>query len=222
MESATVPQAERGNEEPPEEFPDALSVPFLHGPRRGRNPAARCYEEESMNDRSAARRGLVIVGALAMLALSAGTAGARSANGAVREPVGNTPGDLDSSICGFPIRVEVVADREYVIHASTLDDGTVVLRFTGTLVERFTNTDSGTSVTENVGGPATLTLYPDGSVNFDGQGLAWFYFDATGRAATGEPGLVFTAGRAIDHFGPGVVETFALSGSQVDGCALLA
>jgi hypothetical protein len=167
-------------------------------------------------------RGVTAAGVMVVVLASAGVTSAHSDNAAVREPVGNTPGDLDSSICGFPIHVEVVSDREYVIHSSTLADGTQILRFTGLLVERFTNMDTGKSVTENVGGPVTLTLDPDGGVLFDGQGLAWFFFDAVGRAATGEPGLVFTAGHAIDHFGPDIEETFTLSGSQVDGCQLLA
>lgn len=168
------------------------------------------------------RRGIVAAGVMALALASTGVASARSGNAAVREPVGNTPADLDSSICGFPIHVGVVSDKEYVIHSATLADGTLALRFTGILVESFTNTDTGKSVTVNVGGPVTLTIDPEGVVLFDGQGLAWFYFDATGRAATGEPGLVFTAGHAVDHFGPGIEETFSLSGSQVDGCALLA
>jgi hypothetical protein len=166
--------------------------------------------------------GVTIMAAMTIAMASAGIVSARSDSAAVREPVGNTPGELDASICGFPIHVGVVSDKEYVIHSSTLSDGTVNVRFTGTLVERFTNTDTGKSVTENVGGPATLTIDPNGVVTFDGQGLAWFWFDAVGRAATGQPGLVFTAGHAVDRFGPGIQETFSLSGRQVDGCQLLA
>jgi hypothetical protein len=220
-----------GNEEVPKELPDGAAISHLQGLAIDRTRRSDT-EEQEMDRRFAwsrlARphhrylRVAMTAGVMAMALASAGVTSAHSDNAAVREPVGNTPGDLDSSICGFPIHVEVVSDREYVIHSSTLADGTLVLRFTGLLVERFTNMDTGKSATANVGGPVTLTLFPDGSVLFDGQGLAWFYFDAVGRAATGEPGLVFTAGHAIDHFGPNVEETFTLSGSQVDGCRLLA
>jgi len=50
------------------------------------------------------------------------------------------------------------------------------------------------AVTEDVGGPTTVTGYPDGRGLFEGTGKNWLSFGPRGRANTGQPGLVFTDG----------------------------
>jgi hypothetical protein len=135
--------------------------------------------------------------------------------------VGNQPFDLPLSRCGFPIGVGVVSDREYVIHDTFLADGTEIQRITGELVLSFTNTTTGKTVTENVSGPSTSTFAPDGSGRFQGQGRSWLSFGPLGQANTREPGLVFTDGVVVVGFSGNVATSFSLSGTQVDGCALL-
>jgi hypothetical protein len=165
---------------------------------------------------------LVVGGAVSASLVGAGAAPATPGNGAVRVPVGNQPFDLDPADCGFPIHVDVVRDNEYFIHITTLADGTVVLQATGSLVLRFTNTDTGTSIVENVGGPGTLTFGADGSFSFDGQGHSAVFLDPASQATTGEPGVLFTTGHVNFLFDPnGVIQSFSASGGQTDGCALL-
>jgi len=132
--------------------------------------------------------------------------------------------DLDGAVlhgCGFPVQIGVVDSKEYVIHDSFLADGTEVQRVTGQLVLRFTNLDSGKSIVENVSGPSTSTLSPDGGGSFEGQGRSWLAFGPRGQGNTGEPGLVFTDGNVIVAFTGHVATSFSLSGTQVNGCALL-
>lgn len=85
----------------------------------------------------------------------------------------------------------------------------------------FTNLDSGTSVVRNVSGPSTSVTAPDGSGSFEGQGESWLSFGPHGQTNTGEPGLVFTEGDVVVTFTGNVATGFSLSGTQVDGCALL-
>jgi hypothetical protein len=67
-----------------------------------------------------------------------------------------------------------------------------------------------------------VTLHPDGSVLFDGQGQNVQFLDPVSQANTGEPGLVFTTGHLVALYDAnGVAQRFTLSGHQTDGCALL-
>lgn len=175
-----------------------------------------------MNVSGLVRRGLVAAVVVTVLMASAGVTLAKPGNGAARVPLGNTPFDLPSSFCGFPIHVGVVSDKEYFIHSTTLADGTLIQRFTGKLVLSFTNTDTGTSITRNVSGPGTLTFYPDGSFLFDAQGRNVLAIDPIGQADTGEPGLVFTSGHVVVLVPATGPESFTLSGTQTNGCTLLA
>ena len=149
--------------------------------------------------RRSVRLGLgVFAAALVIVAVASASPG----KGAVRVPVGNTPFDLDASVCGFPIHAGVVSDKEYVIHDTTLADGKTVV--------------------ENVSGPGTETFPPDGSFVFHGLGNGVFIFGPDDQASIGEPGLVFYSGNLVVTFGPtGPAQTFTLSGTQTNGCALL-
>ena len=169
--------------------------------------------------RRSVRLGLgVFTAALVIAAVASASPG----KGAVRVPVGNAPFDLDASVCGFPIHVGVVADKEYVIHDTTLADGTEVVQITGKLFLSFTNVDTGKTIVENVSGPGTETFPPDGSFVFHGLGNGVFIFDQSSQASIGEPGLVFWSGKLVVTFPPtGPAQSFTLSGNQTNGCALL-
>lgn len=59
-----------------------------------------------------------------------------------------------------------------------------------------------------------------------GTGESAFEFGPISQGFVHEPGLVFTSGKevlssTVTAQGPAVVTTFALNGTQVDGCALL-
>jgi len=144
-------------------------------------------------------------------------------NDAVRVPIGNTPFDIGPQVCGFPIHVGVVADNEYIIHDTVLADGTEILQVAGKLVTSWTNEDTGKTIIENVSGPGTDTFFPDGSFIGDLHGNNAIDFYPDDQASTGEPGLVFFSGHAVLTFGPvGPAQSFTLSGTQTNGCALLA
>jgi hypothetical protein len=171
------------------------------------------------------RFALLGLAALATIGVLAGSAVATpSADSPHRVPVNNTPFDLGPGVCGFPIHVGVVADNEYFTHQETLPDGTLIQQVNGRLVLSFTNTDTNKTIVENVSGPGVFTTYPDGSFLLDAAGLTVSFFGPIGQANTGEPGLVFTSGHLVVHFSgvTGAADSFELSGTQTNGCALLA
>jgi hypothetical protein len=157
--------------------------------------------------------GLLTAAAIAVLA-PVGVAQAR-------EPVTFTPFTLSANRCGFPIDIGVVTNNEYQ-DVTNLPDGTTITSITGNLVLSFTNDSTGYSIVRNVSGPTTETDHTDGSVTFVGRGPNWFGIGQTGQADTGEPGLVFTSGLVTLQVASGAVQTFSLSGTQVNGCSLLA
>jgi hypothetical protein len=127
---------------------------------------------------------------------------------------------LPNNRCGFPIRVDVVSNKECQ-DVVTLADGTTVTRITGRLVLSFTNTVTGFTITRNVSGPTTETVHPDGSGTFVGEGQNWFSLGPLSQANTKEPGLFFTSGLVVLQIAGGAVTDFSLNGTQVNGCELL-
>lgn len=105
---------------------------------------------------------------------------------------------------------------------TTLADGTTITRITGRLVVSYTNELTGTTIVRNVSGPTTETDHPDGTSTFAGRGNNVWTFGPVSQANTGEPGLVFTTGRAVVEVAGGFATSFSISGNQVNGCALLA
>src|SRR5262245_20310517 len=140
-----------------------------------------------------ARRGVTALGVAFVILVVAGIAPATPGNGggngngkgALRIPLGNVPFDLDASVCGFPIHSDVVKDKEYLIHETTLADGTVIDRITGSLVSSFTNLNTGQTIVENVSGPGNFIAYPDGTFLFDAQGQSFIVLGPTEQANTG-------------------------------------
>ena len=202
----------RENEERPKDLADVGATSMLQ-PRRIDRTGRPRNEEFDMRRGSAFSRfaggcrtivgGVTIMAAMTIAMASAGIVSARSDSAAVREPVGNTSGSWmrASAVSRSTLGSCPTRSMSSIPRRSRTERSTCGSRERSSRASR--NTDTGKSVTENVGGPATVTIRPDGVVTFDGQGLAWFWFDAVGRAATGEPGLVFTAGHAVDRLDPG-------------------
>jgi hypothetical protein len=170
---------------------------------------------------------LILLGlaALAAVGVLAGTAVATPGGDSPhRVPVNNVPFDLPATLCGFPIHVGIVADKEYFTHQETLADGTLIQQVNGKVVVSFTNTNTGKTIVENLSGPGVFYTYPDGSFLSDVTGLNASYFGPIGQANTGEPGFVLTSGHLVVHYSgvTGAADSFALSGKQTNGCALLA
>lgn len=178
-----------------------------------------------MKSSSILRRAVLAGGVALVFLVGAGVAPGDPGNGAVRIPLFGPPFDLPARYCGFPIHVEPITQNEYIIHDTTLPDGTEIQRITGNAVLRFTNLDTGKSIVENLSGPSTVTIYPDGSQLLDTQGHNLFIFGPLGQANTGEPGLVVTSGHAVVFYsafmGGLLGQSFTLSGTQENLCALL-
>jgi hypothetical protein len=145
-----------------------------------------------------------------------------------REPVPFAPGVLDAvRYCGFPIFIDPVVNNEYQ-DVRTLPDGTTITKITGKLVVSFTNQNTGTTIVRDVSGPTTTITHPDGTGTTVGEGNNWWTVGPVSRPIIKEPALLFTTGRAVFVFGPvtgvpfPVASSFSLSGTQVNGCALLA
>ena len=150
-----------------------------------------------------------------------------AASAQAREPVNNTPFTLPAGHnCPFQVDVGIISDNEY-FDTTTLADKTTITQIRGTLVESFTNVDTNgrpvKTIVRNVSGPTTTTTHPDGSGTRVGEGNDVWAFGPHSRANTGQPGLVFSSGRAVMNFDQNnFITSYSLSGTQEDGCALLA
>jgi hypothetical protein len=67
-------------------------------------------------------------------------------------------------VCAFGLRGEIVSDKERYRVAETYPDGSTRLEeWTGQLVIRYVNTDTGAAVERNLTGRGDFEYYPDGS-----------------------------------------------------------
>jgi len=158
----------------------------------------------------------ILVAMLALAGMTFAVAASGGGNGAVRIPSPLAPFDIPSSLCGFPVHADPGAQNLYIIHSTTLQDGTTITRTTGKFFVTLTNTDTGKAYTANITGPVTQTLYSDGRFVFDGQGHSLFGF-----TLTGQPGLIITSGHVVATFDVTGLTSFTLDGTYTDVCALL-
>jgi hypothetical protein len=142
----------------------------------------------------AARRTIpVLVAAVSLTGVTvAGTATAWANNDPHRVFLPAEPFDIASNVCGFTVHVEIPVDRQYGTF-STAEDGSTILKITGSLVWELTNTTSGNSVTVNVSGPGTI-VFPIGTalavINAQGQNIIY----VTNGADFGVPNLFYSSG----------------------------
>lgn len=164
----------------------------------------------------------IALGLAVVTTLITTTAGVAQA-GDPRIPVGNTPGGIPADVCGFPIHISAVEDREYVVQRTDNPDGSITTRVTGRLVNRLTNLNTGASIDFDNGGPGTFTIYPDSHSTLDFQGNSMAWIRAPYKARLGDPALRLVSGGhilgTVDASGD-IVE-LSTTGHVVDGCALL-
>jgi hypothetical protein len=129
--------------------------------------------------------------------------------------------------CGFPIRVDDVKNNRSET-TTVLPDGTKVVRTTGQLIQRLTNTDTNKSIVESLSGPTTETTSPDGTaVTDEGIGRNLWGFGPNGQRNTGQPGVVVTSGKikitvkVNTSTGVGTAQTFQLNGTTENICQVL-
>ena len=73
------------------------------------------------------------------------------------------PFTLPSLFCGFEVQVTPVVDKEFS-KILKVSDGSMTFLVTGAATASFTNLQTGKTITENVSGPAKITVQPDGSL----------------------------------------------------------
>ena len=170
---------------------------------------------------TALRFGLGIATIAALITATTGVAQAQG--GDPRLPVGNTPADIPADVCGFPVHIGVIDDREYRVQQTDNPDGSTTTRVTGTLKNRLTNMNTGSSIDYNNGGPGTFTVYPDGRTTFDFQGHSMAWIRAAYQARLGTPALrLISGGHVVGTMdASGDIVDLSATGHVVDGCALL-
>ena len=116
-----------------------------------------------------------------------------------------------TGLCSFPVFVEFIAAKEYVMFFS---DGRI--RVTGKLFVRLTNLDEPeNNMVLNISGPAIISPVEERGA---GRGLfLLFPEDVSG------PGIVLTTGKVVVVRGEdGFITDFTVQGTSVDVCAALA
>jgi len=149
-------------------------------------------------------RRFLIAAVVACSALMAG-APASYADGPTKIPLPATTPQVITGSCSFPVLTEITTNGETGIFFATY------IIVTGPLKVRLTNTVSGTTLTENVSGPAKVYPHADGTTTVIGRGTGlipspghlWL---ATGNSviavsADGTQILLSTDGRFVDLCG---------------------
>jgi hypothetical protein len=129
---------------------------------------------------------------------------------------------LPAAFCGFKVRVTFPVNREFakVLKAS---DGSMTTLVTGSLFASFTNLEAGKTITENISGPAKVTVFPDGSLTEAAKGLNPLILTPADAARFGLPNVFVTAGARTVSIAPdGSFTSLSLHGHVlVDVCAAL-
>jgi hypothetical protein len=147
--------------------------------------------------------------ALALLAMSVGSAMAVAKPD--RVPV-ELPDSIDfaaGEVCDFPVHLVFTTNREFLTIWYDADGNPIRDNYTGTLRIRITNEDTGAWADLNIGGPGGDYYAADGSSveDFKGHGfpvLPGFEFDQTvGNVryafdSEGNPTLLYAHGRSVD------------------------
>jgi hypothetical protein len=159
--------------------------------------------------------------ALAVTAFAAGPATAAGGSWGPWEPTEQAPITAPAGVvCPFP--VSAVPVEQHLLLRYHYNDAGVVdgYQATGSLVGRFTNTDTGTSVVRNLSGPGTVTFGSDGSYDAVVNGNFGVFFLA-GDTPANE--LLILSGRTVLHGSPTGEKTLVSSTGQVENlCETLA
>ena len=102
-------------------------------------------------------------------------------------------------------------------------DGSMTLLGTGSLQASFTNLQTGKTITENISGPAKITVQPDGSLTALAKGHSGKFLLPADAARFGLPTVSVLAGALTESLAPdGTYTSLSLQGHVlVDVCAAL-
>jgi hypothetical protein len=132
------------------------------------------------------------------------------------------PFTLPSLFCGFEVQVTPVVDKEFS-KILKVSDGPMTFLVTGAATASFTNLQTGKTITENVSGPAKITVQPDGSLTALAKGHSVKFLVPADAARFGLPTVSVLAGALTESVAPdGTYTSLSLQGHVlVDVCAAL-
>jgi hypothetical protein len=142
-----------------------------------------------------------------------------------REPVPLTTNMLLAGFCAFPVLANDVAGGETQTLVFDKQGNLLRVEIRGHLVSRFTNTETGKSVTVNNSGPVTITFLDDGTVELVQRGPS---ISGDQGLITGQPFLIYHTGRMVSVGVPnpdtGLLDFVSQQrrGHTTDLCAVLA
>jgi hypothetical protein len=125
----------------------------------------------------------------------------------------------DNGFCPFAVTIQFFSDQQ--VTETELPNGATEFRFTGHAEAIVTG--NGESITYNVSGPGTQTVFPDGSFTIDAAGPNLFWTSVENTEPAGVLPLAYTTGRvrlAVDENGQ--TTSYRLNGRSTDVCAELA
>jgi hypothetical protein len=133
------------------------------------------------------------------------------------------PATLPAGYCSFQVDATFPVNKEYNT-TTTLPDGSIEIKTTGSLTNTLTNDATGASITLNISGPATTIVSADGStVTIDSLGQTLFF--ATNLTSYGFPSnVVLTSGLAevtIDVANDAIISLQRAPKVDFDVCAAL-
>ena len=162
----------------------------------------------------------LIAGTAVLLVTLAFSAPAASARGDGWQYAGN-PGDFQVSCPSGPLDVHTLAAKEY-FRTSTLSDGTILIKVTGSLLFEITNPANDESMFVNASGPSVgrwrQQIRPNGDFLFSATGLN-FIFGVPGfpdvSVTSGPLAILVTAqGVVIERSPPVITDICARLGAD--------
>jgi hypothetical protein len=151
---------------------------------------------------------------------TAATAVGDSGAGPIRVPETLPPPTLLRPLCGFPVLLTTLVDREVdtIFPVDANGDQRVIV--TGYYLAQYANLATGKTLTTNVSGPLFFTFHPDGTITAVLVGLS--QYDLIPTDTPPGPAILTNAGRVVipvfvnSHF---IVDS--QTGHLQDLCALL-
>jgi hypothetical protein len=132
----------------------------------------------------------------------------------------------DDGYCDFPVKVVQAAIKAPV--TTELPDGSTVVTFRGFGSATVTNMNSGKTLTFNISGPGSVTIFPNvppatgNAFEIDAKGPNLLY-TTVANSFPGVPQLAYTTGHVRVHVeASGITDSYELSGHSTDVCPLLA
>lgn len=175
------------------------------------------YKPSTWTRTRAIRVALLTAAAATAVLAPAGAASARGGGWYLTSP----PTDIAGACGATVVHLTFTDNREYE-RDTTLTDGTVVQEFTGYLGAHFV-ADTGAVADQNISGPGTVYVYPNGDVRFRSRGHFNYMVSPQQAAQLGVPQIFTTTGGPIDftQHGDGTMTPATIPHHVLNVCALL-